>query len=275
METGDPALARTRNGTGIGTSGCVALLPRTSPLVSRLSVTDSDDQCTLLFSFHHSITDGWSQGIFETELSSVYTSVISGAEPALPLLELDYADYAAWQYNQLKHSEFAQGLTYWNETLQGAPELLDLPIDGLLPGSANISWQRRSGLICHMNCRITCVPWRVAVKVTFFMVMCTAYAILLSYYCRQEDLVIGIPLANRQRKELEHVLGYFVNMLPLRVDICAVTLIFPNCFTGYNKAHWMQLSGRAYPLKIWYTPYPIIVIRNIRRFIRRCFLWTN
>ncbi len=189
-----------------------------APLFRAFLWTDSDDQCTLLFSFHHSITDGWSQGIFETELSSVYTSVISGAEPALPLLELDYADYAAWQYNQLKHSEFAQGLTYWNETLQGAPELLDLPIDRPRPAVQTYHGSEIGINLPHeLSDHLRALARRE--KVTFFMVMCTAYAILLSHYCRQEDLVIGIPLANRQRKELEHVLGYFVNMLPLRVDL--------------------------------------------------------
>jgi amino acid adenylation domain-containing protein len=189
-----------------------------APLFRAFLWTDSDDQCILLFSFHHSITDGWSQGIFETELSSVYTSVISGAEPALPFLELDYADYAAWQYQQLKHSDFAQGLTYWNETLQGAPELLDLPIDRPRPAVQTYHGSEIGiNLPNELSDQLRALARRE--KMTFFMVMSTAYAILLSHYCRQEDLVIGIPLANRPRKELEHVLGYFVNMLPLRVDL--------------------------------------------------------
>ena len=190
-----------------------------APLFRAFLWTDSGDQYTLLFNFHHSITDGWSQGIFETELSSVYTRVISGAEPALPPLDLDYADYAAWQHNWQNSPEFNQGMDFWKKALTGAPEFLDLPTDRPHPAVQTYHGSEIGNNLLpnELSDQLHALAHRE--KVTFFMVMSTAYAILLSHYSRQEDLVIGIPLANRPHKELEHVLGYFVNMLPLRVDL--------------------------------------------------------
>ncbi len=189
-----------------------------APLFRAHLWTDDKLNHVLLLNFHHIVFDGWSQGIFERELSRVYTSIISGEDPDLPPLELDFADYASWQQASLKGDGFAPGLEYWKKALDGAPELLDLPSDHSRPAvqtyrGNQVQLDLSKELADHLSVLAN------HEKITLFMVMIAGYAILLNRYSRQDDIVIGIPMANRPRKELEDILGYFVNTLPLRLDL--------------------------------------------------------
>jgi aspartate racemase len=172
----------------------------------------------LLFSIHHIIFDGWSLGVFERELAEVYSRYAAGQQANLPALELDYADYADWQRDWLCGDELQKQLVYWQEHLKGAPELLDLPTDH--PRQPERTYHGRS---IHLDLEPVFVNRLEELArregVTLFMLLNAAYAIILGRYSRQEDVVIGFPMANRQHKEFEEMLGFFVNMLPLRVDL--------------------------------------------------------
>jgi len=152
----------------------------------------------LLFSIHHIIFDGWSLEVFERELAEAYSRYTAGLEANLPTLELDYADYAAWQRAWLWGNELRQHLAYWQEQLKGAPELLDLPTDHLRKAV-----RMYRGRNIHLNLppefvnRLGELARRE--NVTLFMLLNTAYAILLGRYSRQEDVVIGFPMANRRK----------------------------------------------------------------------------
>ena len=189
-----------------------------APLFRAHVWTDFGNEHTLLLNFHHIVLDEWAKGIFEHELSTVYARVVAGEEFALPALKLDYVDYAAWQRKWLESAEFKQGLTFWKENLTGAPELLELPCD--LPRPVvqlyigdRVKLDLDEGLVVRLQ------ELARREQVTLFMVMNLAYALLLGRYSRKKDVIIGIPMANRLHKELEGVVGFFVNTLPLRIDL--------------------------------------------------------
>jgi amino acid adenylation domain-containing protein len=189
-----------------------------APLFRAHLWTDFGERHILLLNFHHIITDGWSNGIIERELSSMYAGIISGNENVLPPLEMDFADYASWQNDWLKTMEFAKELDYWTEVLHGAPELLDLPKDH--PRLASQTYrgnQIHAALEMELVNKLRDLARRE--NVTLFMLMNAAFAILLSRFSRQEDIIIGVPMANRMLKELEGVVGFFVNTLPMRLDL--------------------------------------------------------
>jgi amino acid adenylation domain-containing protein len=189
-----------------------------APLFRAHLWTDLAERHTLLLNFHHTIMDGWSQGIFEWELSSVYAAILSGTPIALPALELDYADYAAWQHEWLKSAAFEQGMAYWKKTLQGAPELLELPGDRPRPVVQRYLGKK---VTCTLEQGLKAKLEETAhrERITLFMLMHAALAVLLGRYSRQEDILIGVPMANRPRMELKGMLGFFVNTLPLRLDL--------------------------------------------------------
>lgn len=189
-----------------------------APLFRAHLWTDFRNDHTLLLNFHHIIIDEWAKENFERELSSVYVRIVSGEEAALPPLELDFADYAAWQHESMESARFTQGLNYWKKNMIGAPELLELPCD--LPRSVvqsyigdKVKLELEQALVVKLQ------ELARREQVTLFMVMSLAFALLLGRYSRQEDVIIGSPMANRSRKVLEGVVGFFVNTLPLRFDL--------------------------------------------------------
>jgi len=131
---------------------------------------------------------------------------------------LQYSDYAVWQRDYLKVEQLETQLSYWRETLDGAPPLLDLPADR---GRAAVLSYRGEVLRFNLGVELTCGMKALARRngASLFMALLAVYAILLRRLTGQEDLVIGSPIANRNRKEIEPVIGFFVNMLPLRLKL--------------------------------------------------------
>ncbi len=173
---------------------------------------------TLLLNFHHIILDEWTIGIIERELSSFYNGFIRGVEVAQPTQDLDYADYAIRQRKWLESTAFKQGLESWKEKLSGAPELIDLPVDFLRPNVAShLGRKVKSSVEQALVTRLQNLACRE--RVSLFMVLYAAYAVLLSRFSQQEDIVIGTPIANRSPKDLEDIVGFFVNTMPLRVNL--------------------------------------------------------
>ncbi|HKR12800.1 MAG TPA: amino acid adenylation domain-containing protein [Pyrinomonadaceae bacterium] len=188
--------------------------PLLRPAVVRLSPTDH----ILLVNLHHIVADGWSMGIVIRELNAFYESFVTGKSHNLPPLPLQYADFAIWQREWLSGEVLAGQLTWWRAQLRGAPPTLDLPADRPRPAA-----QLFRGATYHFS-----VPLSVAQAVhalakregvTSFMALLTAFAVLLYRYTGQLDLVIGTPIANRVRPELEGLIGLFVNTLALRCDL--------------------------------------------------------
>lgn len=171
----------------------------------------------LLLTLHHLACDGWSLGVLVRELAQLYRAHTSGQAASLPELPLQYADYAAWQLQQLESEAMRQHLAYWRERLKGAPALLDLPTDRPRP-----SVQSFRGTTRYFT-----VPASLATQLkqrsremdcTLFMLLLAAWGVVLSRYSRQQDLVIGTPTANRL-PQTEPLIGLFVNTLPLRLSL--------------------------------------------------------
>jgi amino acid adenylation domain-containing protein len=175
----------------------------------------------LLATFHHVVSDGWSLGVLVRELSALYPAYLRGEPSPLPQLPIQYPDFAAWQRRWLGGEEPAEHLEAWRRLLDGAPQTLDLPSDrprpavqtfrgGFLRQSLDADVTRRLGELARAS------------GGTLFMALLAAFGVLLSRWSGQRDLVVGSPVANRVRVETEALIGFFVNALPLRLDLRGV-----------------------------------------------------
>jgi amino acid adenylation domain-containing protein len=176
------------------------------------------DEHILLLTLHHIITDAWSIGVLNRELSTLYAGFLEGREVQLPELPIQYADYAVWQQRWMQSGGLDQQLAYWKEQLAGAPALLQLPSDQPRPAMQSFNGATVSLLLAQETlARVRALGQREGA--TLFMTLLAAFAVLLSRYSGQEDLVIASPVANRGRVELEGVIGFLVNTLALRIDV--------------------------------------------------------
>ncbi|HET8840434.1 MAG TPA: condensation domain-containing protein, partial [Ktedonobacteraceae bacterium] len=172
----------------------------------------------LLLTMHHIITDGWSVGVFIRELCILYSASFQKSSSPLPNLPFQYADYALWQRQWLQGNEFPAQLAYWKDRLFGIPPRLALPAD-----RSRALVQTFSGAIERFQLT---APLSTALRtlgqrnnVTSFMTLVTAFKVLLGYLTGEEDIVVGSPIANRNRRELEGLIGFFVNYLVLRTRL--------------------------------------------------------
>ncbi|HEU0077496.1 MAG TPA: condensation domain-containing protein, partial [Longimicrobiaceae bacterium] len=184
--------------------------------VSLLRLAPEDH--VLLITIHHIVADGWSTGVFTRELSALYDAYSDGRESPLPELEVQYADFAVWQREELQGEVLERELAWWKERLSGAPELLELPTDHPRPAVQTYRGaNERVELPADMPERLTAVARSEGA--TLFMVLLAAFQALLSRYSGSEDVVVGSPIAGRTRSELEGLIGFFVNTLVLRTDL--------------------------------------------------------
>jgi amino acid adenylation domain-containing protein/non-ribosomal peptide synthase protein (TIGR01720 family) len=172
----------------------------------------------LLMSMHHIVSDEWSLGVLIHELSTLYAAFDQGQPSPLPELSIQYSDYAVWQRSWLADSVIKAQLEFWIERLSGAPARLELPTDRPRP-----KIQRHYGRLRSFHLERDLADRLESLgrgsEATLFMTLLTAYAILLHRYTGATDIVIGSPIANRVRRELESLVGFFVNTLPLRIDL--------------------------------------------------------
>ena len=178
----------------------------------------------LELTMHHIIADGWSLGILVQELILLYQTYTKGQRSPLPELAIQYPDYARWQHSWLQGEGLAQGtiptdeLTYWKEQLADAPALLELPLDHPRPSVQTFQGATHP---VRLSQPLTAALRELSQRegVTLFMALLAAFTILLWRYSRQEDIVVGTPVANRTHAETEGLIGLFVNMLVLRTDL--------------------------------------------------------
>ncbi|HEU4881191.1 MAG TPA: amino acid adenylation domain-containing protein, partial [Longimicrobium sp.] len=172
----------------------------------------------LLICLHHAVSDGWSMGVLFRELSALYAAEREGTEPALADLPVQYADYAAWQREQLRGDEMERLLAYWRQQLSGAPALLELPVDHPRPVvRSHAGAVERMELPGALLERLHALGRREGA--TLYMVLLAAFQVLLARYAGSDDVVVGSPSAGRGRGETEGLIGFFVNTLVLRTDL--------------------------------------------------------
>jgi amino acid adenylation domain-containing protein len=172
----------------------------------------------LLLAMHHLVGDGWSRGIIVREIAEVYAAAVTGREPRLAELPVRYTDYAAWQRERMRGELLERELGWWKATLAGAPEALELPADHARPPV-----QSFAGGTYRFRLPAGAVESLRALgreeDATLFMALLAAYKALLARYTGQADLVVGTPVANRGRHEVQGVVGFFANTLALRTEL--------------------------------------------------------
>ncbi len=188
------------------------------PLVRAILLRTGELEYDFLLVLHHIVTDGWSFGVLRHEIAAFYNAISAGQAPALPVLPIQYQDYAYWQRQWIKGDVLQTQLAYWKQRLAGTLPLLQLPTDYQRPATqssrgANEHLSMRKSLLEALNSlsRQECV--------SLFMMLFAAYCVLLYRHTGQEDILVGVPIANRTRTEVESLIGFFVNTLVLRADM--------------------------------------------------------
>ena len=189
----------------------------TGPLIRGRLITIADDEHVLLITMHHIVSDGWSMGILIRELTALYTAYARGDGNPLPALSLQYADYAAWQRRWLSGEVLQEQSDYWQRTLADVPAVLELPMDRPRPARQDY---HGAGVGLEFDAELTAGLTALSRRhgSTLFMTVLTAWGALLARLSGQDDVVIGTPVANRTRAEIEELIGFFVNTLTLRLD---------------------------------------------------------
>ena len=178
----------------------------------------SERESALLLVVHHIISDGWSMSVLFRELATAYNAFRRKALPDWPRLPVQYADYAVWQREWLAGEELDRQLCYWREQLTAAPLVLDLPGDRPRPlvqssNGARVGRQIPGSLTAQLH------ELSRTEGATLFMVLLAAFDVVLGQYAGQQDVLVGTPIAGRNRTELEGLIGFFVNTLVLRTDL--------------------------------------------------------
>jgi hypothetical protein len=177
----------------------------------------ADDEHVLYLTLHHIIADGWSMGVLVNEVGALYEAIAEGRESPLAELPIQYADYAIWQRQWLQGEVLEGLLNYWREQLTGAP-FLELPSDYSREAEQTFGSQSRTfELSRELTAALNELTRREGV--TLFMTLLACWQLLLARYTGQDDIVIGSPIANRNRAEVEGLVGLFVNILVLRTQV--------------------------------------------------------
>ena len=187
------------------------------PLLRCKLLQMDDEEHRLVIAMHHIITDGWSMGVVARELGSLYAAFCEGRSSPLPPLEVQYADFAAWQNRWFEGDVLTEHLAYWRTQLAAAP-VLELPLDFVRPVVETFRGASFVGRVDATVARGLDEVGRSA-RATLFMTAQAAFSVLLHRYTGQEDIVVGSPNAGRNHTQIEGLIGFFVNNLVLRVDV--------------------------------------------------------
>ena len=188
----------------------------TGPLIRAQLLRLAPGDHVLLLTLHHIISDGWSLPVLSRDLGELYRAACAGEGPRLPQLAIQYADFSEWQRQWLTGSVLSEQLGYWRGRLEGVSEL-QLPTDRARPALPSYRGARETlSLSPQLSAGLRALAQREGA--TLYMVLLAAFNVLLQRYTRQDDLVVGSPIANRTRAELEELIGFFVNSLVMRTD---------------------------------------------------------
>ena len=187
------------------------------PLLRSTLLCTAEDEHILLLTMHHIISDGWSMGVLFREMIALYGALARGLPSPLAPLPIQYADFAVWQREWLQGDTLQKQLDYWRAKLAGLPTLR-LPTDRPRPAAASFRGAYHDWRVSAPLTRAI-AALAAAHRGTPFMVLLAAFKVLLNRYTGQSDVVVGAPIANRNRAEVEPLIGFFVNNLVLRTDL--------------------------------------------------------
>ncbi|WP_375491859.1 amino acid adenylation domain-containing protein [uncultured Nostoc sp.] len=189
-----------------------------APLLRATLLRLKETEHILVFTMHHIISDGWSMGVLTQEVAVLYEAFSKGQPSLLSELPIQYVDFAAWQRKRLQGELLQSQISYWKNQLEGAPKLLELPTDYPRPAvssfqGASYSFELSDDLYVALN------KLSQQYGSTLFMTLLAAFQTLLWHYTGSEDIVVGSPIANRDRTELEGLIGFFANTIALRTNL--------------------------------------------------------
>jgi amino acid adenylation domain-containing protein len=190
------------------------------PLFRARVVRVEAEEHLLLLNMHHIVSDGWSMGVFAQELAACYEAFCHGESVQLPDLPIQYADFAHWQQELLQGDVLDAQLSYWKKQLAGRLPVLQLPTDAPRPAKQTFRGSYVSlDLPKELSDRLAQIGQQEAT--TLYMTLLSAFKVLLYRYSGQEDVLVGTPVAGRNREEIEGLIGFFVNTLVLRSALSA------------------------------------------------------
>jgi amino acid adenylation domain-containing protein len=194
----------------------LAQVPLLRATLLKLSTRDSEH--VLLITLHHIISDGWSTQVLIREWVTLYKAFSAGQPSPLPELAIQFTDFAIWQREWLSEEVLEDQLAYWRQRLAGAPSLLELPTDKPRPPVLTFKGSSlRFEIDQDLSEQLRALSRQAGTSL--FVTLYAAWASLLSCYSARKDIVIAAPTANRNRKEIEPLIGFFVNTLMLRIDL--------------------------------------------------------
>jgi amino acid adenylation domain-containing protein len=190
----------------------------TGPLFRAQVLKLSEDHHVLIAGMHHIISDAWSMEVMVKEIGALYFAFSAGMASPLPPLTVQYADFAAWQRDQINAAEMEKHQQFWVKTLTGAPPVLDIPTDRPrqdIPSNNGALYKLPlpDALAQQINQAVT------QHDLTPFMFFLGAWQMLLGRFANSQDVVIGAPVAGRSRAEVQEIMGFFVNLLLMRLDL--------------------------------------------------------
>jgi amino acid adenylation domain-containing protein len=187
-----------------------------APLLRAKCLQLGQDDCLLIFTMHHIISDAWSLGVLVREVSVLYEAFSTGRASPLPALAIQYADFTQWQRERTKGDLLERQLQYWRRQLAGT-SILELPTARSRPAVMN-TWGATYRLEFYPQLSDGLKELARGKGATLYMVLLAAFQVLLHRYSGQQDIAVGSPIAGRTRPELENLIGFFVNTLVLRTD---------------------------------------------------------
>ncbi|HHJ51964.1 MAG TPA: amino acid adenylation domain-containing protein, partial [Caldithrix abyssi] len=189
-----------------------------APLFRATLIRLNETEGIFILNMHHIISDGMSLEIFLKEISVFYKALKSGSEPQLPALPLQYGAFAKWQRAWLESAVLQKQLRFWHDQLKGVPALLQLPTDFPRP---RVQSYQGSKAFFELPPEVSSRLIEIAARhqTTPYVVLLAAFSVLLHRYSGQNDICIGTPVSGRTRKEIEGLIGFFVNSLPLRFEL--------------------------------------------------------
>jgi amino acid adenylation domain-containing protein/non-ribosomal peptide synthase protein (TIGR01720 family) len=187
------------------------------PMIRVQWVRLSGEEHILLATMHHIVSDGWSIGIFVSELVTLYRDLLAGQPLSLSELPIQYSDFTLWQNEWISGDVLDHQLRYWKEQFSGDLPILEMPSDFPRPPVQSYKGQTVEWML---DKRITVGVRKLSQEngATLFMTLLSAFSALIYRYSGQEDLIIGSVIANRNRSEIEGLIGFFANTLALRID---------------------------------------------------------
>lgn len=188
------------------------------PLIRAFLVRLNQDEQIFVITFHHICSDGWSLVLFFDELAAIYEAYVSGFQSPLADVQVQYADYAAWQKEWLSGDVLNKQLAYWKEQLGGELPILDLPTDRPRPA---VQTYAGSCVTLSLSKDITAALNLLSQRegVSLFMTLLAAFKVLLYRHTGQSDIVVGSPIANRPHADTQKMIGFFLNNLALRTEL--------------------------------------------------------